>query len=109
MDLFGGGALARATPRGTVARDVALGASEGGFVAVTIEVAAVTSVAEARAETMIDRPADEVWAIVGDFSNVDWIPGVDGCRFVEDTDRVVSMTGMEFTDVCCAATTPVGR
>ena len=54
--------------------------------------------AEGRAETTIDRPADEVWAIVGDFSNVDWIPGVDSCRFVEDTDRVVSMTGMEFTE-----------
>ena len=47
---------------------------------------------------MIDRPADEVWAVVGDFTNVDWIPGVDGCRFVDETDRVVSMPGMEFTE-----------
>jgi carbon monoxide dehydrogenase subunit G len=58
----------------------------------------VAPVAEARAETSIDRPADVVWAIVGDFTKADWIPGVDGCRFVNETDRVVSMPGMEFTE-----------
>ena len=58
----------------------------------------MTSVAEARAETSIDRSADEVWAVVGDFTKADWIPGVDGCRLVDETDRVVSMPGMEFTE-----------
>lgn len=53
---------------------------------------------EARADVTIDRPADDVWAIVGDFTDVSWLPGADGCRFVDEHDRVVSMSDMEFTE-----------
>jgi hypothetical protein len=53
---------------------------------------------EARADVTIDRPADDVWAIVGDFTDVGWLPGADGCRFVGEHERVVSMSGMEFTE-----------
>ena len=40
---------------------------------------------------MIDRPADEVWAIVGDFSNVDWIPGVDGSLELEEHEATITV------------------
>ena len=30
-----------------------------------------------RVEIDIDRPADDVWAVVGDFGNLDWFPGHD--------------------------------
>jgi hypothetical protein len=53
---------------------------------------------EARAGVTIDRPADDVWAVVGDFTDVSWLPGADGCRFVDERDRVVSMAAMEFTE-----------
>ena len=53
---------------------------------------------EARAETRIDRSADDVWAVVGDFTNVTWIPGVDGCRFVDEHERVLTMAGRELTE-----------
>ena len=52
---------------------------------------------EARAETTIDRNADEVWATVGDFGRLDWMPGIESCR-VEGDDRFISMFGMEITE-----------
>ena len=52
---------------------------------------------EARAETTIDRPADEVWATIGDFGGLDWMPGLDSCR-VEGDDRILGMMGMEITE-----------
>jgi carbon monoxide dehydrogenase subunit G len=52
---------------------------------------------EARAETTIQKPADEVWALVGSFGELDWMPGVDSCR-LEGDDRIISMFGMEITE-----------
>jgi len=51
----------------------------------------------ARAETTIDKPADEVWATIGDFGGLDWMPGLDSCR-VEGDDRILGMFGMEITE-----------
>jgi Polyketide cyclase / dehydrase and lipid transport len=53
---------------------------------------------DARAEVTIDRSPDDVWGIVGDFSDVDWIPGAEGCRVVDEHDRVVSLADMELTE-----------
>lgn len=54
--------------------------------------------AEARAEVRIRRSADDVWNAVGDFADVSWIAGADGCRLVGEHDRVVTMGDMEFTE-----------
>ena len=52
----------------------------------------------ARAEIDIDRPADEVWAVVGDFGGIgDWMPGVESCHLDGD-DRVLKMGGMEIIE-----------
>src|SRR5262245_28922157 len=51
--------------------------------------------AEARAETIIAKPADEVWARIGDFGDVSWIPNTESCR-VEGDVRRVRMTGLDF-------------
>jgi len=52
-------------------------------------------VGTARAEIDIERPADAVWAVVGDFGGVaGWMPGVESC-VVDGDDRVISMMGME--------------
>jgi carbon monoxide dehydrogenase subunit G len=46
------------------------------------------------ATTSIDRPSDEVWAIVGDFGGIgNWMPGIDSCR-VEGDDRILETMGM---------------
>jgi carbon monoxide dehydrogenase subunit G len=51
--------------------------------------------AKARAEIDINRPADEVWAVVGDFGGIGaWMPGVESCH-VDGDDRVLKMLGME--------------
>jgi carbon monoxide dehydrogenase subunit G len=52
---------------------------------------------EARAETTIQKPADEVWAVVGNFGDLGWMPGVESCR-VEGDDRILAMFGMEITE-----------
>jgi carbon monoxide dehydrogenase subunit G len=52
---------------------------------------------EARAETTIQRSADDVWATIGNFGELGWMPGVDSCR-LEGDDRVLSMFGMEITE-----------
>jgi hypothetical protein len=36
-------------------------------------------------EVTIDRPADDVWAVLGDLPNVDWVPGIAAARM--DGDR----------------------
>jgi len=51
----------------------------------------------ARAETTIAKPADEVWAVVGDFGEGAWMPGVQTCR-LEGKDRVLGVRGMEITE-----------
>ena len=53
---------------------------------------------EARAEVVIDRPANEVWAMVGDFTDVTWMPGVEGCRLIDEDERVLSLSGADFTE-----------
>ena len=46
----------------------------------------------------IDRSADEVWAVIGDFGGIgDWMPGIDSCR-VEGEDRILEMMGMVITE-----------
>jgi carbon monoxide dehydrogenase subunit G len=52
---------------------------------------------EARAEATIDRPADEVWAKVGDFDDLSWMPGIDSCELDGD-DRVLGMFGMRVVE-----------
>ena len=52
----------------------------------------------ARAEIDIDRPADEVWAVVGDFGGIaDWMPGIESC-VVDGDDRVLKTMGMEIIE-----------
>jgi len=34
----------------------------------------------ARAEVTIDKPADKVWALIGDFGNLSWIPKAKSLR-----------------------------
>jgi carbon monoxide dehydrogenase subunit G len=53
---------------------------------------------KARAEIEIDRPADEVWAVVGDFGGIAaWMPGIESCHLDGD-DRIIKMMGMEVTE-----------
>ena len=53
--------------------------------------------AEARAETTIEKPADEIWAKVGNFGDLSWMPGVESCELNGD-DRKLSMHGMEIVE-----------
>lgn len=50
--------------------------------------------AEARAETTIAKPADEVWATIGNFGELGWMPGVDSCELQGENLRVLKMFGM---------------
>jgi carbon monoxide dehydrogenase subunit G len=53
---------------------------------------------KARAEIDINRPADEVWAVVGDFGGIaGWMPGIESCHLDGD-DRVIKTMGMEVTE-----------
>jgi hypothetical protein len=45
-------------------------------------------------EVTIERPADDVWAAIRDFGDLDWYEGVVTCE-VDGTDRYVAMQGME--------------
>jgi carbon monoxide dehydrogenase subunit G len=46
----------------------------------------------------IDKPADEVWALVGDFGGIGgWMPGIESCR-VEGDDRILDTMGMTITE-----------
>lgn len=51
-----------------------------------------------RAEIEIDKPADDVWAVVGDFGGIGgWMPGIESC-VVDGDDRIIKMMGMEITE-----------
>jgi carbon monoxide dehydrogenase subunit G len=52
---------------------------------------------EARAEITIDRPADDVWAVIGNFGELTWMPGVETCELDGD-DRVLGMLGMRIVE-----------
>jgi hypothetical protein len=53
---------------------------------------------EARAETRIDRPADEVWATIGNYGDLSWMPGVDTCELDGENDRILGMFGMRIVE-----------
>ncbi|MCU1374446.1 MAG: hypothetical protein JWO68_1732 [Actinomycetia bacterium] len=53
---------------------------------------------EARAETRIDRSADEVWAVIGNYGEMAWMPGVDTCELDGENDRILSMFGMRIVE-----------
>jgi carbon monoxide dehydrogenase subunit G len=53
---------------------------------------------EARAEATIERPADDVWAVIGDFGNLSWMPGVDTCELDGPDRRVLGMFGMRVVE-----------
>ena len=49
-------------------------------------------------EIDIDKPADAVWSVVGDFGGVGtWMPGIDSCR-QEGDDRIIETMGMTITE-----------
>ncbi len=51
-----------------------------------------------RAEIEIDKPADAVWAVTGDFGGIGgWMPGIDSCR-VEGENRILETMGMTITE-----------
>jgi len=52
---------------------------------------------EARAEITIDRPADEVWAKLGNFGDLTWMPGIETCELDGD-DRILGMFGMRIVE-----------
>ena len=52
---------------------------------------------EARAEITIDRSADDVWAKIGNFGDLLWMPGIESCELDGD-DRVLGMFGMRVVE-----------
>ena len=52
---------------------------------------------EARAEITIDRPADDVWAVIGNFGELTWMPGVETCELQGD-ERILGMFGMRVVE-----------
>jgi hypothetical protein len=52
---------------------------------------------EARAEITINRSADDVWATVGNFGELSWMPGVETCELDGD-NRVIGMFGMRIVE-----------
>jgi hypothetical protein len=52
---------------------------------------------EARAEITIDRPADDVWAKVGNFGELTWMPGIETCELDGD-DRIIGTFGMRVVE-----------
>ena len=52
---------------------------------------------EGRAEITIDRPADDVWAVIGNFGELTWMPGVETCELDGD-DRILGMFGMRIVE-----------
>jgi len=56
------------------------------------------AVGKARAEIEINKPADAVWAVAGDFGGIGgWMPGIESC-VVDGDDRILKMMGMEITE-----------
>jgi carbon monoxide dehydrogenase subunit G len=55
-------------------------------------------VGKGHAEIRIDKPADAVWAVAGDFGGIGgWMPGIESC-VVDGDDRILKMMGMEITE-----------
>jgi uncharacterized membrane protein len=55
-------------------------------------------VGKGQAAIDIDRSADEVWAVAGDFGGLGgWMPGIETCR-VEGEDRILDTMGMTITE-----------
>jgi carbon monoxide dehydrogenase subunit G len=55
-------------------------------------------VGSAEASVSIERPADAVWAVAGDFGGLaGWMPGVESCR-LEGENRILEVMGMEITE-----------
>jgi carbon monoxide dehydrogenase subunit G len=55
-------------------------------------------VGKGHAEITINKPADAVWALAGDFGGIgDWMPGIESC-VVDGDDRILKMMGMEITE-----------
>ena len=52
---------------------------------------------EARADITIDRPADDVWAVIGNFGELTWMPGVETSELDGD-DRILGMFGMRIVE-----------
>ena len=50
----------------------------------------------ARAEVAIDKPADEVWGLIGDFGNLRWIPNANSLQLDGDIRTEDVPTGVEF-------------
>jgi hypothetical protein len=48
----------------------------------------------ARAEQTINRPADEVWARIGKFDDITWVPNTGTCTVVDGV-RTITMKGMD--------------
>jgi carbon monoxide dehydrogenase subunit G len=56
------------------------------------------AVGKGHAEIDIDKPADAVWAVAGDFGGIGgWMPGIESCT-LEGDDRTLKMMGMEITE-----------
>ena len=50
------------------------------------------------AEITINKPADAVWAVAGDFGGIGgWMPGIESC-VLDGDDRILKMMGMEITE-----------
>ncbi len=49
------------------------------------------------AEIGIDAAPADVWAVVGDFGGLLWMPGIEACT-VEGDVRTISMMGMEIKE-----------
>ena len=53
---------------------------------------------KAQAAIDIDRPPDEVWAVVGDFGGIaGWMPGIESCH-TDGDDRFIKTMGIELTE-----------
>jgi carbon monoxide dehydrogenase subunit G len=51
--------------------------------------------ADGRVEVSIERSADDVWALVGDFGGLgEWMPGIESCELDGDVRKLQTM-GME--------------
>jgi carbon monoxide dehydrogenase subunit G len=49
-------------------------------------------------EIDIDKPADDVWAVVKDYGGLaDWSPGIDECT-LEGDERTLKMFGLEIVE-----------
>ena len=51
--------------------------------------------ADGKVEVQIDRSADDVWALIGDFGGLgSWMPGIESCELDGDVRKLQTM-GME--------------